>query len=924
VPHTIDPREARRPQHTEDSINLMPQPKKVSILLSCYGADALIAGYVDAILANRRLDLVQMVVVNIASSHQDRAYVHAQIQRLAAAGLTQIDLEDNISLYEAWNLGIQAADTEFVCNLNLDDRVSLDYFDIGLARLESRRADVFSSNCVITSRVGQWDGGEARRADSIPAGEFGAEDCLAYGIDKLLYLDGALAVKKNSVPHCAPIWRRDLHEQHGFFDCRRFDFCADYEFWLRLAAAGCEFLLHKDYMTLFYSGPGTVSDRLIHPDNTRIVAKWEPAFNAQFEAAQALGKRHDLLHFAFNHEAAFSDRRYHAHLPHRVSVCLPAHTVNAFVEQAVASVLAQSYQNIEVVIVLDGVEDAQADKLPALADLRVKVVSSHARVERSNSRNMAIALASGEWAMMMDSDDLLDPDGLKNLLRASLRDRACVWYGDVLIIDDGGAPIGTINYKDEYELSYMKYSWPSHGNTLWPAALLKKSRYPATYTDADVPKEVLAGEDVEFMVSVFRDNPGLRLKNCKQITYRWRRHSSCSYSKRYWSIFAVVNRLVRLFGDEFDDELFCKSLAGRLFDCYVWFAIDAALNARPDAAFRQQYAEWLAEKVPQRVLRHLADMATPEAVERHAQSLLDANRSIVAGVEAGAVRALALGEFARLPPLWPAPRAETAPAKTGEKPPSPAAKVIAAPSEGLSHHRINRFRNLHKGQDCLLMCNGPSLRDIDFSRIDRSRFVLFGLNKIYLAQDFLGEMPKYLAAVNAKVVQQSEQAYRTVKSVKFLSNRYVSPLLQEDPMTFYINTAVVPKPIPRFSLDVAKYVNEGWTVTHAALQIIFHMGFQRVFIVGLDHRFSLGIKGQENTEGKIEGDDPDHFHPGYFGGGQKWDLPDLANSEISYRAALEAFTAAGRSIINCTPGTACDIFPVEPPEILYTPTGGPR
>jgi hypothetical protein len=95
------------------------------------------------------------------------------------------------------------------------------------------------------------------------------------------------------------------------------------------------------------------------------------------------------------------------------------------------------------------------------------------------------------------------------------------------------------------------------------------------------------------------------------------------------------------------------------------------------------------------------------------------------------------------------------------------------------------------------------------------------------------------------------------------------------------------------------------------------MGFKQVCIVGMDHRFNQHVPGQENAESMIDGDDVDHFHLQYFGGGQKWDFPDLHNSVISYRAARAAFEADGRRILDCTFGGACDIFETGALEFLY-------
>lgn len=103
-------------------------------------------------------------------------------------------------------------------------------------------------------------------------------------------------------------------------------------------------------------------------------------------------------------------------------------------------------------------------------------------------------------------------------------------------------------------------------------------------------------------------------------------------------------------------------------------------------------------------------------------------------------------------------------------------------------------------------------------------------------------------------------------------------------------------------------VREGHTVTHAALQIAYFMGFRQVVIIGMDHNFTQS--GPPNAELEMRGADPNHFSPDYFRG-NKWDAPNLAESEISYRAALAAFSAAGRDIVDATDGGHCQVFPKE-------------
>ncbi len=58
-----------------------------------------------------------------------------------------------------------------------------------------------------------------------------------------------------------------------------------------------------------------------------------------------------------------------------------------------------------------------------------------------------------------------------------------------------------------------------------------------------------------------------------------------------------------------------------------------------------------------------------------------------------------------------------------------------------------------------------------------------------------------------------------------------------------------------------------------------------------------------------EGDDPNHFHPGYFGKGFRWQLPDLDTSEVAYAMARQAYEKDGRRIVDATIGGKLTIFP---------------
>ncbi len=215
--------------------------------------------------------------------------------------------------------------------------------------------------------------------------------------------------------------------------------------------------------------------------------------------------------------------------------------------------------------------------------------------------------------------------------------------------------------------------------------------------------------------------------------------------------------------------------------------------------------------------------------------------------------------------------------------------------------RLVRLYNRHEGETCVLVCNGPSLNQMNLSFLKRETVI--GLNKIFLGFKKFNFYPRYWVGVNRKVIEQSFQEIRALNCVKFISEHNSQGLIPEDALTYLLNTH---NPKQRFSTDLTQGLHEGWTVTYAALQVAYFLGFHKVIIIGMDHKFSY--TGKPNEAQKMQGNDPNHFAPGYFANGQAWDNPDIENSENSYRLAKEFFEQDGRQIIDATLGGHCTIF----------------
>ena len=219
-----------------------------------------------------------------------------------------------------------------------------------------------------------------------------------------------------------------------------------------------------------------------------------------------------------------------------------------------------------------------------------------------------------------------------------------------------------------------------------------------------------------------------------------------------------------------------------------------------------------------------------------------------------------------------------------------------------SRSRMQAMFNIHQGERCFIIGNGPSLKDTNLTRL-KDEFT-FGLNRIYLLFPELGFNTTYFVSINDLVIEQCVQEIAELPIPRFIawhSNRHFQRFPEDLVFLYTTYTGA------QFAYDMTRRVWEGATVTNVALQLAFYMGFQKVILVGVDHNFTN--KGKANQTVVSEGDDPNHFSPAYFGKGFRWQLPDLDTSEIGYQLARAAYHRAGREVLDATVNGKLMVFP---------------
>lgn len=214
--------------------------------------------------------------------------------------------------------------------------------------------------------------------------------------------------------------------------------------------------------------------------------------------------------------------------------------------------------------------------------------------------------------------------------------------------------------------------------------------------------------------------------------------------------------------------------------------------------------------------------------------------------------------------------------------------------------KLKSFKDKHKGKRCFIVCNGPSLKDIDFSLLKNE--ITFGMNRIYLMKEQNGFEPTYLGCVDkdSQILQFHED-------------------LDQLPMTCFFNFSlrncfskkenqifIAERFSHKFQTDCSKLMGNAKSVTYEMIQLAYYMGFQEVYIIGKDHSYNTNERAGVGI--KATGDETNHFIKGYYKAGMKWDAPDYLAEEYDYEMARAAFEKAGRVIKNATIGGKLEVF----------------
>lgn len=223
--------------------------------------------------------------------------------------------------------------------------------------------------------------------------------------------------------------------------------------------------------------------------------------------------------------------------------------------------------------------------------------------------------------------------------------------------------------------------------------------------------------------------------------------------------------------------------------------------------------------------------------------------------------------------------------------------------------RILSWKDAYKASRAFLIGNGPSLNKLDMTKL-KGEYTI-GVNSIYLNQDKMGFLPQHYVVEDRFVAEDRADEINALAGPQKWFGNYLRYCLKGDDVN-WLNVRMrydEHKDFPFFSPNIARQAWTGGSVTYVCMQLAYFLGVKNLILIGFDHNYIIP------QDAKVEGlnitsnsDDPNHFHPDYFGKGYRWHDPKVDRMEVGYKKAGLIFGRDGRKIVNATAGGKLECF----------------
>lgn len=241
-----------------------------------------------------------------------------------------------------------------------------------------------------------------------------------------------------------------------------------------------------------------------------------------------------------------------------VSIIMPNYNSEKFLKSTVQSVLNQTYQNWELIIVDDCSTDNSLNVLALFCDDRIRIFKNYENLGAAKTRNKAIELSKGRWISFLDSDDLWQPEKLEKQLSFMIKNHIAFSCCDYDVINSSNEIKTTYSptknfytYKD-----ILKHNVIGCLTVVYDSYKLGKVYMPETATKR---------EDFACWLSILKS--GVNVYYFHESLAQYRIHSNSVSSnkldmiKYQWSVYRKIEKLNFLISSYY---LLCWAIKGLL------------------------------------------------------------------------------------------------------------------------------------------------------------------------------------------------------------------------------------------------------------------------------------------------------------------------------------------------------------------------
>ncbi len=209
-----------------------------------------------------------------------------------------------------------------------------------------------------------------------------------------------------------------------------------------------------------------------------------------------------------------------------ISVIVPIFNAEDFLTKCLDSIITQTYENLEIILINDGSEDKSLKICQVYAELDKRIILiSQKNQGNSVARNKGIELAKGEFITFIDADDFIDSKLIELLLNS------CYTHNTLLSISDGYLYKdfkNIVEINDIKELTNNKLI-PSNYNKIYHHTPWRKLYHRSLLTSIRFPKD-LYHEDIGFWYGVMSVSPNISV--VKKPLYYYRQNNQNSITNR--------------------------------------------------------------------------------------------------------------------------------------------------------------------------------------------------------------------------------------------------------------------------------------------------------------------------------------------------------------------------------------------------------